>query len=242
MPGVTSVYDAMDDFSAFHHGAARTTALSIEGAILRRAALRCTSSSHIAARLRDAGLAVELVPNGVASDRLPPWSGADPQGPFGYVGTIAAWFDWDGVCALAAEFPERRIEIHGPLFQPPPRALPANVTLGPAMPHADALRRMQGFAAGLIPFLRNELTASVDPVKYYEYRALGLPVVATPFGEMLARSDDPRVVLADVPVRSAIEPMLAARDTAESVADFRRQHDWLTRFDALAAPLQAPKP
>ena len=34
--------------------------------------------------------------------------------------------------------------------------------------------------AGLIPYARNELTASIFPMKVYEYLAAGLPVIATP--------------------------------------------------------------
>jgi glycosyltransferase involved in cell wall biosynthesis len=34
--------------------------------------------------------------------------------------------------------------------------------------------------AGLIPYARNELTASIFPMKVYEYLAAGLPVLATP--------------------------------------------------------------
>lgn len=41
------------------------------------------------------------------------------------------------------------------------------------------------FDAGLIPFLVNELTSGVNPVKYYEYKALDLLVFSTPFGELI---------------------------------------------------------
>ncbi|MBI5275311.1 MAG: glycosyl transferase [Burkholderiales bacterium] len=238
LPAPDSLYDAMDDFAAFHTGAARTTALLVEGAILRRVGRRCTSSTQIAARLAEAGLSVKLVPNGVASARLPLPAEPQPDGPFGYVGTVAAWFDWEWVFELAAGWPARSIELHGPLFKPPPRPLPANVTLGPALPHEQALGRMRSFAAGLVPFLRTPLTASVDPVKFYEYRALGLPVIASPFGEMLTHAGDARVLLTEHPgdSRDAIERLLAGRDTAESLAEFRRRHDWCARFDALETP------
>ena len=56
---------------------------------------------------------------------------------------------------------------------------------------------MQGFSAGLIPFIKNELTASVDPIIYYEYFVLGLPVLSTRFGEMALREGSPGVFLVD---------------------------------------------
>jgi hypothetical protein len=239
LPQLPSLYDAMDDFSAFHDGAAQRTAARIEGEIVQRVRWRCTSSSHIAERFARQRLQVEHLPNGVASDRLPAPSFGVAEGPFGYVGTVAAWFDWDWVRELALAWPERRIEIHGPVFQAPAARLPANVGLHPALPHEQALHAMRGFAAGLIPFKRTPLTESVDPVKFYEYRALGLPVLSTPFGEMRRRQGERGVLLTAQPDRPAVARLLGQRDTAESVAEFRRANDWSARFQPLAALLQA---
>ena len=36
-----------------------------------------------------------------------------------------------------------------------------------------------------IPFLKNDITKYVDPVKFYEYRLAGKAILSTPFGEML---------------------------------------------------------
>lgn len=232
-----SLYDAMDDFSAFHSGLSRAFAAKAEQDIMRRVNWRATSSTNLASRMRQAGMQAERVGNGLAADRLPVATAPAPSGPFGYVGTVAAWFDWDWVIDLASAWPDRRVEIHGPVFMPPSKALPPNVVLGPAMPHGEALLKMQTFSAGLIPFLRNDLTDAVDPVKFYEYRGLGLPVLSTPFGEMRHRGDEPGVLLTDKPsaAREAIARLASHRDTAESVAAFRREHDWSARFAPLSA-------
>jgi glycosyltransferase involved in cell wall biosynthesis len=243
LPHLTSLYDAMDDFPAFHDGIARIACARIESEINQRVTLRSTSSSHIANRMRDAaGGNVSLIPNGVAASRLPAFRRRRDSGEsrnFGYVGTIGPWFDWNWIAKLAQDWPERRVEIHGPLYQPPPADLPANVTLGPALPHDQAITLMAEFAAGLIPFRATALTESVDPVKFYEYRALGLPVISAPFGEMRQHGTQPRVLLAEDPaaVHDGIAALLAEHDTAESVADFRRRNDWSARFEPLAEAL-----
>jgi hypothetical protein len=239
-PELPSVYDAMDDFAAFHSGAARVVCAAIERQIVERVTHRTTSSSLLAERMRGRGLTVHLVANGLAAARMPePLPASERQG-FGYIGTIASWFDWHWVCELAADWPDRAIEIIGPVHAKPPSALPANMTLSPAVSHERAMEHMRRFAIGLIPFRRNELTASVDPVKYYEYRALGIPVVSTPFGEMNTRRGDARVLLAERPgqAREPIAALLAAGDTAESTAQFRQRHDWAARFEPLAALLE----
>jgi len=240
-PGRMSIYDAMDDFAAFHSGAARAACTAIERQIVDRVTHRTTSSSLLAERMRARGLTVHLAANGLAPARMPEPLPAGARRGFGYIGTIASWFDWRWVGELATGWPDRTIEIVGPVHLAPPSSLPANVVLRPSLPHEQALERMRGFAAGLIPFRQNELTASVDPVKYYEYRALGIPVISTPFGEMAARRGDSRVLLTEHPgqAREQIAALLAAVDTAESTAQFRQRHDWAARFEPLAALLEA---
>ncbi|MBC7604162.1 MAG: glycosyl transferase [Ramlibacter sp.] len=243
LQGTQFFYDAMDEFPAFHRGIARRTNERIETAIVQGCAACSTSSTYLAAKLRGRNANVLLVPNGLSAQRMP--IAAVPgvnSGTFGYVGTIGPWFDWDWIAQLAVAWPERHIEIYGPVFRAPTVQLPANVSLHPALPHDKAMDRMKRFAAGLIPFLRTQLTESVDPVKYYEYRALALPVLSTPFGEMRKRGNDPRVLLTERPAenRTRIEAMLATRDTAESTTAFRLANDWSIRFEPMAALLTTP--
>ncbi len=53
--------------------------------------------------------------------------------------------------------------------------------------HADVL---------VVPHLVTPFTDSLDPIKLYEYRAVGRPVVATPVAGVRDRTD-PRVVVAE---------------------------------------------
>src|SRR6185295_2677914 len=106
----------------------------------------------------------------------------------GYVGCVASWFDWPLVIRLARTLRDGAVHVVGPRYVSPPRPLPSNVKLFPACSHADAVDHIRRFSVGLIPFKRNRLTAAVDPIKYYGYRAMGLPVLTTSFGEMAERS------------------------------------------------------
>lgn len=40
------------------------------------------------------------------------------------------------------------------------------------------------FDVAIIPFVNNEITRFVDPVKYYEYALAQIPILSTNFGEM----------------------------------------------------------
>lgn len=112
---------------------------------------------------------------------------------FGYVGTIATWFDWEAVCGLAKRYPESEVSIIGPNYSLVPNGLPDNVKLFPAVEHSAIGSIISGFDYGIIPFKINDLTDSVDPVKYYEYRAYDLPVISTRFGQMASRIDSKTV-------------------------------------------------
>ena len=87
--------------------------------------------------------------------------------------------------------------------------------------------------SGLIPFMRNALTACVDPIKYYEYRALGLPVLSSAFGEMARRRGYDGVYLIDrnANMTELVSEALANSATAESTAHFRMNNSWESRFD-----------
>ncbi|CAK9884446.1 MAG: hypothetical protein XXXJIFNMEKO3_00832 [Candidatus Erwinia impunctatus] len=53
-----------------------------------------------------------------------------------------------------------------------------------AISHEEIPQLLSTFDYGIIPFKVNELTNSVDPVKYYEYEAADLKIISSSFGEM----------------------------------------------------------
>ena len=96
------------------------------------------------------------------------------------------------------------------------------------------MAHMERFSVGLIPFKRTRLTDGVDPIKYYEYRAMGLPVLTTAFGEMAGRGigDDTYFMDAERDLgREATAALNRATDPA-SVARFRIEDTWDRRFEA----------
>jgi glycosyltransferase involved in cell wall biosynthesis len=232
-----SLYDAMDDFPAFYVGLSRFALTRREREVAQRVGIILTSSSELKSRWANIHKDVRLVHNALdlsAVQAVGPAPMTSNKKVFGYVGTIASWFDWDWVCALAAARPDDEIRLIGPVFEPPTRKLPGNVHLMPACGHAEALKAMTQFHVGLIPFKKNALTVSVDPIKYYEYRALGLPVISTDFGEMSLRVGEGGVFItqsvSDVPAMadSAIQFF---RDAGDASA-FAIQNTWEARFDA----------
>lgn len=242
--GCTAFYDAMDDFPAFYRGLSRKAMERRERAVARQVSQILVSSSALLDRFAAHRPKVTLVRNACAADMFAsvhslPRSSGTPI--LGYVGTMGHWFDWRLVCEIAKQNPSLHIHLIGPVYSSPPDSLPGNVELLPACDHATAVRAMQQFSVGLIPFKCTDLTASVDPIKYYEYRALGLPVLSTGFGEMALRNESSNVFLMEMgaDLRKLVDAALSYECEVKTVQEFRIKNSWEARFDAIGI---APAP
>jgi len=237
-PQSHAIYDAMDDFPAFYQGLSRRSMERRQAQLIQRVDKVLASSSPLRDKLLGMTDKVGLVLNACDMHTLAPLQSLDlgaKHQVFGYVGTLGRWFDWDLVIALAQANPGNPIRLIGPLFTPAPRGLPANIELLPECSHATAIAAMATFSVGLIPFKRNRLTASVDPIKYYEYRALGLPVLSTRFGEMALRDRELGVWIVDedTDLRKVAVEALASRSDHAAIEQFREAHRWAQRFSAM---------
>jgi hypothetical protein len=226
-------YDAMDDFPAFYRGLSRRSMANNERHIIKKVHHVFASATALAERLRTFGVDPILLRNGCNTAQLPAISEQlNTPHVLGYVGTMGAWFDWDLIYALAAANPDTAIKLVGPVFKTSGRKLPQNVQISPPCDHKAALQIMKGFSVGLIPFKKNRLTLSVDPIKFYEYRALGLPVISTRFGEMALRANENGVFLIDGSddLQTVVNAALQHKSLPASTALFRTEHDWKARF------------
>jgi len=238
VPESHAIYDAMDDFPAFYQGLSHRAMTRRQAQLIQRVDKVLASSSPLHDKLRGMTGQIELALNACEMQGLAPVESLDlgpKQQVLGYVGTLGRWFDWDLVIALAQANPGNQIRLIGPLFTAVPRVLPANIELLPECSHASAVAAMATFSVGLIPFKLNRLTASVDPIKYYEYRALGLPVISTRFGEMALRDREPGVWIVDedTDLRKTTVEALASRNDRSAVERFREAHRWARRFSAI---------
>ncbi|RZT41343.1 glycosyltransferase [Cupriavidus agavae] len=231
-----SVYDSMDHFAAFYSGISRYVMSQRERAVGSRVEALMASSTCLQEYWRSIRADVALVRNACDPAVLPaprePSRSRDQRPVLGYVGTIGGWFDWDAVRDLARARPDALVRLVGPMAVAVPHDLPANVEMLPPCAHDAAMRAVAEFDVGLIPFKRNQLTESVDPIKYYEYRAMGLPVISTRFGEMRYRAGEAGVFLADTAdeQRAAAQLALTFQDGAHAPMHFRENEGWTHRF------------
>lgn len=238
-PSARSVYDAMDDFPAFYDGLARRAMESRERRLAKCVGGISVSSTALALRFSEHGDKLLLARNACALDSLPNvehLQRSTGRLVLGYVGTIGKWFDWAAVLHIAQQCPQANVRLIGPVYEAPPGPLLRNIELLPACSHHVAIAEMRGFTAGLIPFRRTDLTRSVDPIKYYEYRALGLPVITSRFGEMEFRTNEPGVFTLDEQGDNVRDIVAMAKEyvmSPDEIRIFRQHNSWEARFDAL---------
>lgn len=229
-----SCYDAMDDFPEFYHGAARTFHSRIEAEISHKVDRILVSSITLQKKFKLHNISAELVRNGINVSHTtiqPKFSG---RKIFGYVGTIAGWFDWDLIIRMASALPEIQFDLIGPEIAPSKKRLPRNVFRLGECASEDVPHELHRFTAGIIPFKINRLTASVDPIKYYEYRAAGLPVISTRFGAMCRRGPDENVYLIDksADFRPVLDDIVNSPNISpDELEQFQRGNSWQSRFE-----------
>jgi glycosyltransferase involved in cell wall biosynthesis len=188
-------YDCMDDYALIAPSASgRPELRAQEIALLRRADLVFASSTDLAKRCAESNPHVVLVPNGVDAAHFSPVpvaadAAAIPSPRIGYVGSLATWVDWALLAAVARAHPDWSLVLVGPAAGEAEddvvalRRIPNVHVLG-ERPYAAISSYLHAFDVCLIPFRLNDLTRTVNPVKFFEYMAAGKPVVATALPEL----------------------------------------------------------
>ena len=120
------------------------------------------------------------------------------------------------------------------------KSLP-NVSLPGEIPYAELPARMAAFDVAVIPFVKIPLTLATNPLKLYEYLALGVPIVSTrlpeiePFGELVYLSDSAEEFARSLELAAAErDPELRARRKAAAA-----ENSWRARCEQLTAKFQS---
>jgi glycosyltransferase involved in cell wall biosynthesis len=192
-------------------------------------------------RLAEPGTGV-IVPNGLepaewnGDPSPPPW--ATPERPLLiYAGTLDGRLDVPAITETALALPHARVVLVGPVADGRPldslRAVP-NVEIRPALGRDQYAGLLRSAHVGLIPHVRSELTATIEPQKVYEYLAGGLRVVASDLPPLHGISRHVALVpeAGDFagPVRGALA---AGRVGEDERLAFVGANSWRARHDAL---------
>lgn len=107
----------------------------------------------------------------------------------GYIGAVASWCDLELLDALALAFPDCSLLIIGPLYNVHNIPLRPNLHWLGYKDYDELIYYASCFDVGIIPFKTSAMTQAVNPIKMWEYMAMGIPVVATALPEISKYAD-----------------------------------------------------
>lgn len=247
-PKASMMYDCCDEITEFKIPSLRKDVVKREEIdLMHDTELVVVSSQLLYEKKRIYNNNMEIIRNGCEYDFFarteelrdcePPDDLAKIQkhGPIiGFFGNISTWFDMDMVSTVLNKRNKWQLVFIGPVFISTERlkSFPNCHFLG-KKPYDELPRYLSHFDCAIIPFVQNELTKYVNPVKAYEYLAGGVGVVATPLDEY--NYFDNNVLQADTAdgfVR-AIEQVMKQnyREAREKRMKFAKENDWQLRLD-----------
>lgn len=187
-----AVYHCIDDFVAVGYPLTPRSAISrMEAEQCRRVDLIFTRTDGLFKAKQRLNADTYLLPGGVDTSHFDlrqigvarPDVVALAQPRVGFVGTIDDRLDVALLARCAQTFPKATFVFVGPVkrhrvdIEPLENLM--NVHFLPSCTHAEVPAIMAAFDVCLIPYVLNDYTSELSPIKLYEYLALGKSVVAT---------------------------------------------------------------
>jgi len=193
IPSSKVIYHCIDDYAEFTD-VPKAAFEKMERKMLERADITIVSAKKLYENKRPYARNIIYIPHGV---NLTEFQGylketlniKDIDGiksPIaGFIGRIADWVDLPLIMRCARELPNWNFVLVGPsnVDLKPYLGIP-NVHFLGKKDYKDIPHYIQRFDVCLMPFVCNALVASVNPLKMYEYLALGKPVVTVPMDEV----------------------------------------------------------
>src|SRR5688572_7229839 len=240
---VASVYDCMDELSAFKGAHSNLPALEKE--LFHRVDLVFTGGQSLYEAKRNQHRAVYAFPSSIDASHFgkarhaitDPSDQADiPHPRLGFFGVIDERFDRDLLDQIAASKPDWHFVIIGPTVKIDPESLPKhkNIHYLGGKKYEELPAYLANWDIALLLFALNESTRFISPTKTPEYLAAGKPVISTSIRDVVRPYGELKLVeIADTPAEFIY--------AAEKILSGLNEADWLARVDAYVGNLSWDK-
>ena len=246
------VYESVDVLDVF--GGPQDRLRREHDRLVREADLVVATADQLAREIAGTRPDVLLVPNAVDYDHfargdvLPDPAIQSLGGPIiGYFGALARWVDYELIRQTARARPDWTFVLIGPDHDGTAAAsnlaeMP-NLHLTGPRPYAQLPAALAAFDVATIPFVVDDITHAVSPLKLFEYMAGGRPIVTTAMHECRKQ---PQIHIAESAADwiAQIERALSEGSSPERINELRqaaRQHTWRARASAILDHLPAAR-
>ncbi len=236
---IASIYFCMDDFLVLPGTSPRMLA-PLEHELLRRVDAVVATAMRLVETKRAASGRGYHLPQGVnyehfASQRpSPPEMARLPRPIVGFAGGVSKAVDAATIQAISAAVPGGSVVLVGPVVVPQDGFAAPNVHLLGPRPYAELPAYVQSFDVGIIPYIEDDWTRAVDPLKLLEYLAAGVPVVASPLPEVQKYRDAVVVARLGTEFAEAVARNLAVTGSLRGLEAqrFASGHSWERRAES----------
>ena len=241
---IASIYDCMDELSAFKGANSRLPHMERE--LFQRVDLVFTGGNSLYRAKQDAHPAVYSFPSsidlahfgGARSSNIDPHDQESIPNPrLGFFGVVDERFDIELLDAVARRRPDWQFIVIGPVVKIQPDSLPRHSNihyLGPKR-YEELPAYLSNWDIALLLFARNESTRFISPTKTPEYLAAGKPVISTSIQDVVSPYGELKLVsIAD-------DPEDFVRAAERLLNRSYEQTDWLNRVDQFLANMSWDK-
>ena len=186
---LVSIYFCMDNYAELP-GVSRALVDPLERKLLGKVGAVVATAAQLCEAKRPASTRAFHLPQGVNFDHfaapqpVPPDLARLRPPRIGFAGGVSECCDLALIQAVAAANPQGSVALVGPVSVDLAELTSPNIHVLGDRPYATLPAYVQGFDVGIIPYVLNEWTRAVDPLKLLEYLAAGIPVVTTPIPEV----------------------------------------------------------
>ncbi|MEO8606479.1 MAG: glycosyltransferase [Chloroflexota bacterium] len=250
-----AMYAVTDDHLSMAQRSNRITAMRArEKELIANADLVITTTENLRDTKKQDNPNTHYVPHGIDADHFAKAMDAATQpmpelanlsSPMiGIVGQINQRIDIPMITAMATRHPEWNLIFIGPVVRERVdvsglEALP-NVHFLGRKPAEDLPRYLKSISVCLIPYIVDEHTTYMHPLKTLEYLAAGKPVVSSPLPALSIYGDCIRIAGDTDSFIAAVEDAIATDSPAEQAkrVAYAQQHTWENRLETISGLIQ----